>query len=151
LTCTLDASLVLLLGQDRGQDPRAPRFQAIYADLAEHFTFVAPELLAYELASAIHGKNRVAGKGLAVRHHQVEDALAPIVLFPTRAEARLRIGDLVERHGLTAYDAAYLEMAERLGGVLATEDERLHRVGVKVLGAKRALRLAGLEKAVAQT
>jgi hypothetical protein len=32
---------------------------------------------------------------------------------------------------------------------LATEDEKLHRVGAKVLGAKRSLRLAGLEKLLA--
>jgi predicted nucleic acid-binding protein len=30
-----------------------------------------------------------------------------------------------QRHGLTAYDASYLMLAERLGGLLATLDDRL--------------------------
>jgi predicted nucleic acid-binding protein len=38
-----------------------------------------------------------------------------------------RIRSLAERYGLTAYDSAYLELAERSGLPLATLDRDLHR------------------------
>jgi predicted nucleic acid-binding protein len=44
--------------------------------------------------------------------------------------------DLARKHGLTVYDAAYLELAIRIGGTLASLDNSLRRaakgVGVKV-------------------
>jgi predicted nucleic acid-binding protein len=46
---------------------------------------------------------------------------------------------LARRHGLTAYDAAYLELALRLGVPLASLDEALvratHAEGVEIIGA----------------
>ena len=46
--------------------------------------------------------------------------------------------DLGRRHGLTAYDAAYLELAMRRAGVLATFDRKLagaaRAAGVRVFG-----------------
>ena len=48
---------------------------------------------------------------------------------------------LAREHGLTAYDAAYLELAMRLGLPLATDDRRLgaaaQRAGVVLLGDAR--------------
>ena len=45
--------------------------------------------------------------------------------------------DLAEKHGLTAYDAAYLELAERLGLALGTLDIDLRKAaeteGVAIL------------------
>jgi predicted nucleic acid-binding protein len=50
-----------------------------------------------------------------------------------------RVQDLAERHGLTAYDTAYLDLAIRLSLSLATIDSGLRRAAtaesVEVLGA----------------
>ena len=54
------------------------------------------------------------------------------------APMRSRVLDLGRRHGLTAYDAAYLELAMRRAGVLATFDRKLagaaRAAGVRVFG-----------------
>jgi predicted nucleic acid-binding protein len=54
------------------------------------------------------------------------------------SQAFTRILDLAREQGLTAYDAAYLELAMRLGVPLATKDGALiaaaARVGVVVIG-----------------
>lgn len=44
---------------------------------------------------------------------------------PPHADVRHRIQELAMRHGLTAYDAAYLELAERIGAELITLDRDL--------------------------
>jgi predicted nucleic acid-binding protein len=54
------------------------------------------------------------------------------------APMQSRVLDLGRRHGLTAYDAAYLELAMRRAGVLATFDRKLagaaRAAGVRVFG-----------------
>lgn len=49
----------------------------------------------------------------------------PLVTPATEAKHRLRTLSLAERHKLTVYDAAYLELALRLGAPLATFDAAL--------------------------
>jgi predicted nucleic acid-binding protein len=51
-----------------------------------------------------------------------EDATSTVVFDVTQA--------LCRKHGLTAYDAAYLELALRGGHGLATVDDHLHRAAV---------------------
>jgi len=55
------------------------------------------------------------------------------------SRAFTRVLDLAREERLTAYDAAYLELAMRLGVPLATKDDPLgdaaRRLGVNVLGA----------------
>lgn len=101
---------------------------------------VVPSLWALEIANALviaerRGRlspaevARVAGLFLEVpiSIHEVtlQSALGPVL-------------DLAREHGLTAYDAAYLELAMREGLVLATEDMALRaaaeRTGVPLLG-----------------
>ncbi len=50
--------------------------------------------------------------------------------IPERAAAALRYFALARQHGLSAYDAAYLELAERQGLALATLDRRLHSAAI---------------------
>jgi predicted nucleic acid-binding protein len=53
----------------------------------------------------------------------IDAAAGPAVVFePTQA--------LCRKHGLTAYDAAYLELAIRAGQALATVDEDLRRAAL---------------------
>jgi predicted nucleic acid-binding protein len=70
----------------------------------------------------------------------VEDR--PIVAdHATGARALHETVSVAREHGITAYDAAYLELAMRLGLPLATGDRKLGRaaarVGVAPLGGAR--------------
>lgn len=89
-----------------------------------HVRLIAPSLLPYECANAILK---------AVRQHRIEADLASQML---RQIPELDI-DLVtvdpiltfavaERFGRSAYDAAYLALAEQEGALLVTADERLY-------------------------
>ena len=65
----------------------------------------------------------------------------PLVMDNARLdEAQERVLRLARTHGLTAYDATYLELAERTGSRLATFDRRLaeaaRAAGVGVFGDK---------------
>ena len=68
-----------------------------------------------------------------IKPGQREEILAHIIQLPIRVdeETSLRgwreIPELAVRHGLTAYDAAYLELALRLDVPLATLDQDLAR------------------------
>jgi predicted nucleic acid-binding protein len=74
-----------------------------------------------------------------------DGALASLALLPVKVDAeadRQAWGDtlhLAERHGLTVYDAAYLEIASRREIALATLDRQLRAAavneGVELLGA----------------
>ena len=92
----------------------------------------APSLLAYELANVARNKCRsgvppaVAREGLVafedrrITLHEPE----PTLVFDTAA-----------RHGLSAYDAAYLALAAALKAPLITFDRRLADAAARELGA----------------
>jgi len=100
---------------------------------------VVPSLWALEIANALvvaERRGRLSPAGVAraaelflevpISIHEVapQSALGPVL-------------DLARTHGMTTYDAAYLELAMREGLPLATEDEALRaaaeRVGVPLL------------------
>jgi predicted nucleic acid-binding protein len=62
---------------------------------------------------------------------QVAQALSLVSSLPlegdeeTSAQMSVRIFPLARKHGLTIYDAAYLELAQRRGAILASFDEQL--------------------------
>jgi predicted nucleic acid-binding protein len=66
------------------------------------------------------------------------DALGRVGLATDDARPGAAVTRLARTHGLTAYDATYLELALRLGAPLATLDRALARAaeaeGVRVLG-----------------
>lgn len=87
--------------------------------------FIVPHLLDIEVLSAV--RNLVAGRRIdAHESGQILSALAAL-----RAERYAhtpliaRIWEL--RHNFTAYDAAYIALAEEMGATLYTCDEKLSR------------------------
>jgi predicted nucleic acid-binding protein len=95
------------------------------ADQLEGARFVAPSLLAFELANVCLMKCR--------RHHDQRVAL--LAGFGLRARLGVEeiavdnagVLDLALKTGLTAYDASYLWLARLLGADLVTLDKELAR------------------------
>jgi predicted nucleic acid-binding protein len=114
-----------------------------YADAVlarlEDDTAVVPSLWPLEVANGLvsaERRRRLTAAGLA---RAVELSLAlPIDVQAVPVDlALVAVLELARRHGLTAYDAAYLDLAMRQGLPLATEDAALRgaagRVGVSLL------------------
>jgi predicted nucleic acid-binding protein len=97
---------------------------------------VAPELLWYEVRNALFAGERRKRLGSAA----VDTFLTGLDALPIRLEKHPEgppLMRLARQHGLTIYDAAYLELASRTGLALATLDRALAAAaraeGVKVL------------------
>jgi predicted nucleic acid-binding protein len=88
-------------------------------------TFAVPHLLDVEVASAL--RRLVAGR--RVDSHRSEEFLTGLAALPAERYSHIpllsRIWEL--RHNFTAYDAAYIALAEATGSVLYTSDEKLSR------------------------
>ena len=94
-------------------------------------TLIVPHLLDIEVISALRG----LAAGHRIDAHRIAEALADLAEFPAlrypHAPLLERIWEL--RHNFTAYDAAYIALAEATGAVLYTCDEKLsdgHRAEV---------------------
>lgn len=94
-------------------------------------SFIAPHLLDVEVASAL--RNLVAGRRIDA--HRAEQFLTALAELPAERFAHTpllgRIWEL--RHYFTAYDAAYIALAEATDSILYTSDEKLckgHRARV---------------------
>lgn len=124
----VDASVVLawLL-----PDERSEQAQRIVEALA-HEPAQAPGLLGLEVANALTQAGRRARIPLALQRELLDAYLAlPIAFDATDAGAIARCADLARRHALSAYDAAYLELAARRRLALATFDTALARAARK--------------------
>jgi predicted nucleic acid-binding protein len=88
-------------------------------------SFIVPHLLDVEVASAL--RKLVAGK--RIDSHRSEEFLAGLALLPAERYSHIpllgRIWEL--RHNFTAYDAAYIALAEATDSVLYTSDEKLSK------------------------
>ena len=123
----VDASfLVPIIAGRLGASERAVVAQAA---LQRAGALVAPCLLMFELLNAIRG-------GVRARVLSDADAIGSMVdacelgvrLEPSPdVSVVLRIAELAEAHGLTAFDASYLELAMRTNSALATFDSALIR------------------------
>jgi predicted nucleic acid-binding protein len=114
----LDASIVVELLSN------GPVADALWRDLAESDeSFIAPHLLDVEVTSAL--RNLVAGQ--RIDSHRSEELLDGLALLPAERYSHIpllgRIWEL--RHNFTAYDAAYIALAEATGAALYTCDEKL--------------------------
>ena len=97
---------------------------------------VAPRIWWYELRNALLSNER-RGR---MSPQQVSDALADSLaldIWMDDQHDESRLLEFARRHGLTVYDAAYLEVAFRRGLPLATLDRRLREateaIGVAVV------------------
>ncbi len=107
-------------------------------DAMEHRQAVVPSLWAVEVANALvagERRERLTSSGIA----RFLELLKGLPIETDIQTASRALGDtlqLARRHGLSAYDAAYLELATREGLVLATLDTKLktaaEAAGVKI-------------------
>jgi len=116
----LDASVVVELLTN------GPLADSLRRDLAGRGdSFIAPHLLDVEVVSAIRGL--IAGQ--RIDSHRIEQFLTGLVMLPARRFPHTpllsRIWEL--RHNFTAYDAAYIALAEATNSVLYTSDEKLSK------------------------
>ncbi len=120
----LDASVVLksYLPEDGSEQARM-----IFEDWAlGHVQLLAPALMPYEVTNALL---------VALRQQRLDEARAAEILrafvrlrIPTQGLTGLeeRVWALALEHGRTAYDAAYLALAEHEGVPFITGDKRLY-------------------------
>lgn len=126
----VDASVLLTALLDAGASGALAR-QVLRDDDQRH----APDLVDIEVVSGIRGRLRGG-------HLRIDDALTAVADlrdYPLRRHpARLLVEDIfAKRDNLTAYDAAYVCLAERLDATLVTADGRL----VRATGVGCAVRL----------
>ena len=87
-----------------------------------------PALFIFEILNALVMAHRRKRIGLDLLNEILgRFAALNIVVEPTIAEAIPRIATLAHRHGLTSYDAAYLDLGIRTGFPIATLDQALLR------------------------
>jgi predicted nucleic acid-binding protein len=115
----VDASVIAPALGDDGPDGERARLRLASEEL------VAPELIDLEVASAW----RRAARSGKLSGQRAEQALADLLDLPlARAPHQPLMSRIWElRDNLTAYDAAYVALAEALGGPLLTADEPLSR------------------------
>jgi len=87
-----------------------------------------PSLFVFELSNALvmaHRRNRIDLDAL----NEILDRVSAlnIVFEPANAVSLARITSLAQRHGLTCYDAAYLDLGIRTGFPVATLNKVLLR------------------------
>jgi predicted nucleic acid-binding protein len=116
----LDASVVVELLSN------GPLADSIRHELAASSdSFIVPHLLDVEVASAL--RRLVAGQ--RIDSHRSEQILAGLRALPAERYSHIpllgRIWEL--RHNFTAYDAAYIALAEATNSVLYTSDEKLRK------------------------
>lgn len=92
----------------------------------------APDLLEHELIS-VALKKAEAGLAAVARRGLADLAELRLTLCPVDARVQF---ELARKSKLTAYDAAYLQLAIDLGAPLATFDRLLGRAALEVLGSR---------------
>lgn len=110
------------------EDERTPALDALRLRVAEHGA-VVPSLWRLEVASGLLAAARRSRLAAARRDALLAALLDMDIAIDTETDLHAWSGTvrLAEAHGLTAYDAAYLELAQRRRLPLATLDTALAR------------------------
>lgn len=109
-------------------DEAAPEMDAVFDQVAERGAFV-PSLWILEIANAL----TVALRRERITRNERDDALADLAALDvsidpeTEQHAWKATLQLADRHGLSVYDASYLELAQRKRLPLVTLDHALVR------------------------
>lgn len=137
MSLVIDASLTLAW---YFEDEATPAAEEVLDAVAEQGA-VVPPLWRLEVANAFQSGIRRGRIDAAYRDASLGDlALLPITI-DAEADAQIwtSVLRLSDRHGLTIYDACYLELAQRLNLPLATLDQALRAagsgLGLPLLGA----------------
>ena len=125
--CVVDASVGIKLFV---VEPLSGQADALFAHLDDDppAQFYVPDLFFIECANVLWKYVRRFGYPLKSAHQDVLDLTGlPLRIFLTRelAEDALTVG---AHHGITAYDAVYVALAQRLSLPLVTADETLVRL-----------------------
>lgn len=117
----LDASFAGALVLPDEPDPPA----ALITPLAEG-PLIAPAHWPLESANMLQTalrRGRIDSKGRDTALRQLDELM--VAVEPGEPETLRRAIALADRHGLTVYDAAYLELAVRLNATMASRDRAL--------------------------
>lgn len=141
MSFVLDASLALACCF---RDEATPFTESVL-DSLRRTRAVVPPLWIYEVANGlVMGERRGRITGKEARELLAFLASLPVDVQPLLARVDAAAGALhgvAIAHGLTAYDAAYLELAVRLDLPLATLDGEGRRSGLKQAAARAGVRL----------
>ena len=135
-TVVLDASAGLKLVRDEADS------DAVSRTVADAPRTCVPAFFWLEVVNALARRHGWSGAAVIEAIHELE-SLGIETVEADRA-ALLAVIDLVERHDLTAYDAAYLALALSLDADIATGDRRL-----TLAAGERAIvvgRMGGIEE-----
>jgi predicted nucleic acid-binding protein len=117
------AALALVMADEEGRAVEDIVRKIVLADASIR----VPALFWYEVCNGLvmaERRNRISWTRL--REHEADLVALPVVAEESPdAFIRQRIRELAAAHQLTAYDAAYLELADRLGAPLKTFDAHL--------------------------
>ncbi|GMV01826.1 MAG: hypothetical protein AMXMBFR52_14820 [Burkholderiales bacterium] len=138
MSLVLDSSITLAW---LFEDERTPAADEVLQRVVENGA-VAPSLWRLEVANGLQTAVRRGRIDPAFRDASIADLQALMVAVDPETHARAWADtlELAARHGLTLYDAAYLELARRRRLPLATLDRELRAAadvnGVELLGAR---------------
>lgn len=124
------------------EEERTKLTEAVLDWLAEGGDAVVPAIWAYEVANVLVGVERRGRLTAASVASFVEDLEAFAIHVDPEGAPRVfgAVAALARQHGLTVYDAAYLELAMRPGLPIATLDGAVRRAaggaGVRLVGGE---------------